>query len=42
MMLLRFIDSTTQNSGQSDNVNPTHLVLASGILVLQEKFLSDK
>ena len=36
LMLLRFIDGTAYNSGQRhDNVNPTHLVLASGNLVLQ-------
>ena len=35
-MLPRFIDSTAQNSGQRlGNVNRTHLVLASGKLVLQ-------
>ena len=40
LMLLRFIDGTAQNSWQRlDYVNQTHLVLASGKLVLQ-KFLS--
>ena len=35
---MRFIDSTAQYSGQSlDNVNWTHLVLASGRLLLQKK-----
>ena len=34
-MLLRFINGTAQSSGQRlDNVNQTHLVLASGKLVL--------
>ena len=36
LMLLRFSDSPASNSGQRlDNVNQTHLVLASGKLVLQ-------
>ena len=40
-MLLIFIDGTAQNSGQRfDNVNQTHLVLASCKLVLPEKMLS--
>ena len=37
-MLLRFIDSTAWKSGQRlDNVTQTHLVLASGELVLQKR-----
>ena len=40
LMLLTFIDWTAQNSGQRlDNVNKTHLVLASGKLVLQKSML---
>ena len=37
-MLQRFMDGPALNSGQRlDNVNKTHLVLASGKLVLQKK-----
>ena len=37
LMLLRFIDGTAWNSRQRlNNVNRTHLVLASGKLVLQK------
>ena len=37
LMLLRFIDDIAKSSGQRlDNVNRTHLVLASGKLVLQK------
>ena len=37
LTLLRFIDDMAKNSGQRlDNVNQTHLVLASGKLVLQK------
>ena len=37
-MLLRFIDGNTKNSRQRlDNVSQTHLALASGKLVLQNK-----
>ena len=37
-MLLRFNDGTAKNSGQRlDTVNRTHLVRASGKLVLQNK-----
>ena len=36
-MLLRFIEGAASNSGQRpENVNQTHQVLASGILVLQK------
>ena len=39
LMLLRFIDSTSINSGQMlDYVNRTYLVLASGKVVLQKDF----
>ena len=35
LLLLRFIDVTAKNSGQSlENISRTHLVLASGILQL--------
>ena len=37
LMLLSFIEGSTSNSGQRlENVNGTHLVLASGKLVLQK------
>ena len=40
LKLLRVINSTALNSGQRlDNVDPTHLVLASGKLVLQKVVL---
>ena len=39
LMFQRFIDGPAKNSGpRLDNVNQTHLVLASGKLVLQKKF----
>ena len=42
-MLLRFNDGTAWNKGQSldNNVNQTHLVLASGKLVLQKQHFID-
>ena len=37
LMLLKFIGGTAKNSGQKlDNVNRTHVVLASGKLALQK------
>ena len=38
--LLRLIDGTAENTGQRlDNVNRTHLVLASGKLVVQKNYI---
>ena len=40
--LLRFIDGTAENTGQRfDNVNRTHLVLASGKLEVQKYYMGD-
>ena len=39
--LLRFTDATAQNTAQRlDNVTQTHLVLASGKLVLQKTYFA--